>query len=109
MIDDIEPLLALRIIGPRDVDDRNELGRGIVAQELQRFSDVRWIDGQRQFAECESGLQHRAGRRGGEFRCDGLKLVVHSPRHSGLFSAPAFPQRSIVPVRRIFFWSINTP
>ena len=109
MIDDVEPLLALRIIGPRDVDDRDEPGRRIVAKELQGFIEARRIDGQRQLAECENGIQHRARRRGGKFRCDGLKLVVHSPKRSGLFSAPAVPQRSIVPVRRIFFCSISTP
>ena len=44
MIDDIEALLALRIIDPGNIDDRNELSSGIVAKELERLNEPREID-----------------------------------------------------------------
>ena len=49
-------------------------------------------------------VEHRAGYRGGDFLADRLQQVVHSV----VFLARRL-QRSIVPVRRIFFCSIRTP
>src|ERR1700728_4831256 len=37
MIDDIEPLLALRIIGPRNIDDRNEFSGKVLAEALDEL------------------------------------------------------------------------
>src|ERR1700722_6590829 len=44
MIDDVEALLALRMIDPRNIDDRNELSVRIVAQELERLQYTCGID-----------------------------------------------------------------
>ncbi len=53
MVDDVEAFLALRIIDPRNIDDRDELRRRIVAMELERLNDARGIDRQRQLAKRE--------------------------------------------------------
>src|SRR6201999_1858245 len=45
MVDDVEALLALRIVDPRNIDDRNELSRWIIAEELERLNDARGLDG----------------------------------------------------------------
>jgi len=63
VVDDVEPLLALRIIYARNIDDRDELSRRIVAQELKRFYDAGGIEGQRQFAKREIGVEDRARQR----------------------------------------------
>src|ERR1700749_2445821 len=107
MADDVGALLTLRIIDSGNIDDRNELTHQIVAKELERLKDPPRIDSQREFAERKSRFNHRGRHRGGKFRCNALKLLVHSPK-SRLCLAPAWRQRSIVPIHLIWVCRINT-
>ena len=65
---------------------------------------ARRIDRQRQFAEGERLLEDRAGQRGGDLLADRFQKLVHRSVFPSIGG-----QRSIVPVRRIFFCSISTP
>ena len=105
LVDDVEPLLALGIVGARNVDERDELAAGSSRRNCEHVEDAARLDGQRQFAESEARVQHRAGQRGCDFLADGLQQLVHSMR----LSLQRRLYRSIVPVRRIFFCSIRTP
>ena len=100
MIDDVEALLALRPVHRGDVDEAGELaGRG-VAQERRHLDDVGGGGVHGQLAAHDL----IAGDRSAEAVLNGLPdpfelLYVH------ILSV----QRSIVPVRRIFFCSSITP
>src|SRR3954471_5848145 len=50
VVDDVEPLLALRVVGAADVDEGNEAARGIIAQEARGPHDLANLQVYREFA-----------------------------------------------------------
>ena len=97
MIDHVEALLAVGIVDAADVDEADEAAFGIVAQEGQHADDLGGLGLQRQLA---IGIG-RAGDRGTQFRGDVIAQVLQGFSHSS--------QRSMVPVRRIFFCNCRMP
>ncbi len=99
MIDHVESLGAVGIVGAADVDQLLEAAAGIVTQDGQHLDDgcgVR-LDGQLVEGHGVAG-DGLAGA-----RLDQLAEPVQ------LLVARAIAHRSMVPVRRIFFCSCSTP
>ena len=99
MIDDVETPLARRPVDRGDVDEAVELAALVIAQERDDLDDVarRRRDGQ--LVVRDPMADHRAGS----------APAMVSPRRSSVSSIGYLLQRSIVPVRRIFFCSSSTP
>ncbi len=95
MIDDVEALLARRPVHRGHIDDVPELAARIVAQERRDLHDVGRLCGDRQFAIGDGMPGDRAGQRAHDRFAQCVECLAH--------------QRSIVPVRRIFFCSSITP
>ena len=76
MVDDVEALFALRIVGAADVDERDELASRVVAEEGQDINDVRRRDGQRELAIGEN----RAAQAGAELVGKVSSKVRSAPR-----------------------------
>ena len=96
MIDDIETLLALRIVGAADVCEADKAAGLVIAQEGQDLHDLGSLR-----LDCEFPVGHRrAGHGASKFRGD---------EFAKLFECLSHAQRSIVPVRRIFFCNCRMP
>ena len=98
VIDHVEALLALRVVGACNVDDRHELALRIGLEEGEHVDDVGCINHDRQFAIGQRGATGTRAELVGEI---GGKIG----KRFGSFS----PHRSIVPVRRIFFCRSRMP
>ena len=98
MIDNLEPLFAVRIVGAADIQQLLEAE--LIAQGRHHIDDPLARRHQRQFAERDLRLDaqrpHHFGAQRGQ---SGLML--------GLNNQGA--HRSMVPVRRIFFCNCNSP
>ena len=92
MIDDVEALLAVGVVHAADVDEADETAIGIVAEEFKDADDVGGLRPDRQLAVFHLEARHRASKAGGDVLAQFLQGLSHH-------------QRSIVPVRRIFFCS----
>ena len=100
VIDHVEAVLAGRIIGAADIDEANEPALRIVPQEGRRPDDVLAADDDRQLVEGNGPVLDRLAEGRGDMIAQGLEISTH---------AMTFAQRSMVPVRRIFFCRSSTP
>ena len=96
MIDHVEALFAVGVVHAADVGEAHETAFGIVTQEAQHADDFCGLGLHRQLAIFHVKARHRAS----ELRGDVFAQFVQGLSHH---------QRSIVPVRRIFFCSCSTP
>ena len=97
MIDDVEAPLAAGPVDRRHVDEADELAALVVAQEAHDLDDLGRLRGDRQLAVGDRMPGHGAGQRRRERLAESVEGFAHAR------------QRSIVPVRRIFFCSSSTP
>ena len=100
MIDHVEALLAAGIVHRRDVGEADEAAAGIVAQEAHDIDDLLGLHRHRELVERDRMTGRRARKRANNRLPQGVEpAVVHCKSL----------QRSMVPVRRIFFCSSSTP
>jgi hypothetical protein len=80
VIDDLETLLATRIVDPADVHQLSELTIRVVAQKGQHADDRRTLHGNDQFAKRDPGRQNVVGQRRLDVIAQFLKrLIGHDP------------------------------
>src|SRR6185369_16081741 len=94
IVDDVEALLALGPVDAADIDQLLEQAARIVTQEGQQRDQLVWRRLKHQLAQPYIRGNDRASGRLLDVLAEFLKGFAH---------------RTIVPVRRTFFWSCSTP
>ena len=101
MIDDVEPLLtASRIIDRGHIGEVDEAQRRIVAQEAHDIDNFFGLHVDRELVEGDRMTGRGSGERTNNRLPQSVELAVIHTQNL---------QRSIVPVRRIFFCNSSTP
>ncbi len=84
MVDDVEALIARRIVGAADIDEADEAAARIVAQERGDGHDLVSFDGQGEFAKGNFLGQHSRAQCAGDMLTEGHKRIdLDSFIHSG--------------------------
>src|SRR6516165_2901701 len=97
MIDDVKSPIAAWPVDGGYIDQATELAGGIVAQKAHDFYDLWCLGRYGEFAMHDCVTRYRRTKRAGDRSAERVdEGLIHF-------------QRSIVAVRRIFFWSRRTP
>src|SRR5919109_2408223 len=107
MVDDIEAPGPGRPINAANVDQQFEAATAVFLQHPEHRHNVLRLDSERQLAVLDMQLRDRSPQLAGNVLAELVKPLIVRPCH-GIWVARAH-QRSIVPVRRIFFCSSKTP